>query len=159
MFNRNDGNCRGLSPLCLILIPKTAQCDSEVCRILNLQNVADSMPDAFSDIAKVTRSHIPAANVSVRLEVPTKGQGTATPAIGGHGAATTLNGGLVEAVVPQRNRGRPLGSIDTRPNKKASLTQPNPLIINTENPCHEVISNYSYDSPNFLLNSLSIQKL
>ncbi|KAK9930894.1 hypothetical protein M0R45_018198 [Rubus argutus] len=30
--------------------------------------VADSLPDAFSDLAKVTRSHIPAANVPARME-------------------------------------------------------------------------------------------
>ena len=28
------------------------------------------MPDTFSDLAKVTRSHIPAANVPARIDVP-----------------------------------------------------------------------------------------
>ena len=84
------------------------------------------MPDAFSDLAKVTRSHILAANVSARLEIPNTGYGTIT------GVTTTSNGGVVEAVVPQRKRGRPLGSMDSRPRKKASLAQPNPFIINIE---------------------------
>ena len=120
------------------LDPRTAQCNNEVQRILNLQNVADSMPDAFSDIAKVTRSHIPAANMPARLEIPTTGYGATT------GVTTTPSGGVVEAVVPQRKRGRPLGSMDSRPLKKASLAQPNPFIINTGNPSHEIISDYSY---------------
>jgi hypothetical protein len=96
------------------------------------------MPDAFSDIAKVTRSHIPAANVPARLEIPTMGYGTA------RGAATTHGGSVVEAVAPQRKRGRPLGSMDTRPRKKASLAQPDPFIIDTGNPSHEIVSDYSY---------------
>lgn len=37
---------------------------------LNIQNVVDSMPNAFSDIDKVTRSNIPAANMPARLEIP-----------------------------------------------------------------------------------------
>lgn len=63
-------------------------------RILNLQNVADLMLDAFSnafsDIAKVTKLHIPTANMSARLEVLTKGYGTAAPTIGGYSATTHL---------------------------------------------------------------------
>ena len=52
------------------LDPRTAQCDNEVQRILDLQSVAQNMPDAFSDLAKVTRSLILAANMSVRIDVP-----------------------------------------------------------------------------------------
>ena len=45
------------------LDPRTSQSETEVKRLLNLQHVSDSMPDSFADIAKVTRSHIPVANV------------------------------------------------------------------------------------------------
>ena len=69
-------------------------------RIIDLQNVADSMPDAFTDIVKVTRSHIPAANVPARLEVPNKGHGAAN-----RGTATALSGGVVEGVAPQGRGG------------------------------------------------------
>ncbi|KAJ9544182.1 hypothetical protein OSB04_023889 [Centaurea solstitialis] len=93
--------------------PRTSQCESEVKRILNLQNVADSIPDAFTNIAKVTRSHIPAANVPARLEVPKHGHNTV-----GKSVATTHSESVVEAVAPKRKRGRPLGSVDTRPRKK-----------------------------------------
>jgi hypothetical protein len=120
--------------------PRTSQCESEVKRIINLQNVADSIPDAFTDIAKVTRSHIPAANVPARLEVPKQGHNTV-----GKSVATTHSGSVVEAVAPKRKRGRPLGSVDTRPRKKKESTaQSDPFIINTENPSHEIVSDYSY---------------
>ena len=36
---------------------------------LNIQDVADSMPDAFSVIDKVTRSHTPAAHMPARLDI------------------------------------------------------------------------------------------
>lgn len=52
------------------LDPQLAQCDSKVRRQLNIQNVVDSMPNAFSDIDKVTRSNILAANMPVSLEIP-----------------------------------------------------------------------------------------
>ena len=53
------------------------------------------MPDVFTDIAKVTKSHIPAANVPVRLEVPNKGHSVAE-----RDAATTLSGSVVKAMDP-----------------------------------------------------------
>ena len=37
---------------------------------LNIQDVADSMPDAFSVIDKVTRSNTPAAYMPARLKIP-----------------------------------------------------------------------------------------
>ena len=98
------------------------------------------MPDTITDIVKVTRSHIPATNVLARLEVPNKGHGLAD-----RDAATTLSRCMVEAVAPQRKRGWPLGSTDTHPRKKrGSEAQTDLLIINLENPSHEIISDYSY---------------
>ena len=52
------------------LDPRTAQCDNEMRRILDLQSVAQNMPNIFFDLAKVTRSYIPAANVPARIDVP-----------------------------------------------------------------------------------------
>ena len=60
------------------------------------------MPDSFTDIAKVTRSHIPAANVPARLEVPRNGHNTMDRVVKStkEHATTTLSGGVAEAVVP-----------------------------------------------------------
>ena len=53
------------------------------------------MPDAFTDIAKVMRSHIPAAFMPAKLEVPNKEHIVAE-----RDAAITLSGGVVEVVAP-----------------------------------------------------------
>ncbi|KAL6199906.1 hypothetical protein ACLB2K_029688 [Fragaria x ananassa] len=98
------------------------------------------MPDSFSEIVKVTRSDISVANVPARLEVPRKS--TAIPEL--NNAAGAHSGGM-EAVTSQRKRGRPPGSVDTCPRKKRTdKTQVNHLIIDVENPSHEIISDYSY---------------
>ena len=52
------------------LDPRTKQCQYEVQRILHIQNIANQMPDAFNDAAKITKSHIPAANTPARIEIP-----------------------------------------------------------------------------------------
>ncbi|KAJ9561775.1 hypothetical protein OSB04_006935 [Centaurea solstitialis] len=89
--------------------PHTSLCESEVKRILNLQNVTDSIP----------------MHLLILLEVPKQGHNT--------------------AVAPKRKRGRPLGSIDTRSRKKKeSTTQSDLFIINTKNPSHEIVFDYSY---------------
>ena len=41
--------------------------------IIHLQNLANKLPDAFVDTKKVTKSHIPAANVPARVDI-TEGQ-------------------------------------------------------------------------------------
>ena len=52
------------------LDPRTAQSETEVRQIIDIQSIAQSMPDAFNDLAKVTRSHIPVANTHARIDVP-----------------------------------------------------------------------------------------
>ena len=52
------------------LDPHTAQSETEVRRIIDLQSITQSMPDAFNDLAKVTRSHIPDVNTPARIDVP-----------------------------------------------------------------------------------------
>ena len=143
------------------LDPRTTQCDLEVRRILDLQHVSESMPDAFTDIAKVTRSYIPAANVPARLEIPVQrrgtdavrpGQSAPDAADGGFGNPAAACGGAAGGQAPPKKRGRPQGSTDTRPRKrreKASvdteaLALPVPPIIDVENPSHEIVSDYSY---------------
>jgi hypothetical protein len=51
---------------------------------------------------------------------------------------------VAQAMAPLRKRGRPLGSRDTRPRKRAAMAQNNPLIIDTQNPTHENVPDYGY---------------
>ena len=51
------------------LDPKTSESELEVQRIIHLQSIANRLPDAFTDAKQVTKSHIPAANASTRLEI------------------------------------------------------------------------------------------
>ena len=103
------------------------------------------MPDAFSDIAKVTRSHIPAANVPARIDVPKIRGHDATSRVLEHGANVHSGSDVVaRPTAPARKRGRPIGSMDSRPRKKASSAQNNPLIIDVNNPSHENIPDYGY---------------
>jgi len=55
-------------PSLLHLDPHTKQCESEVQKIMHLQEIANQLPDAFTDIKRVTKSYIPTVNVKVHLE-------------------------------------------------------------------------------------------
>ena len=46
--------------------PPTSESELEVQRIIHLQNLANELPDAFTDHKKVTRSHIPEVNAPER---------------------------------------------------------------------------------------------
>ena len=52
------------------LDPRTKQSKLEVQKIIHLQGLANQLPDAFIDSTKVTKSHIPAANIPARIEIP-----------------------------------------------------------------------------------------
>ena len=49
--------------------PCTNQSELEIQRIINLKNLANQLPDAFTDTKKVTKSHVPAANTPTRIDV------------------------------------------------------------------------------------------
>jgi len=122
------------------LDPRSAHCDSEVRRIIDLQSLAQNMPDAFSDLVKVTRSHIPAANVPARIDVPegrTVPEGRAVPEE--RSTAMAAN----QSYLPAQKRRRPLGSKDSYPRKQIDLAQTNPLAIAISiDPSHEIIPDY-----------------
>ena len=82
------------------LDPRTKQCESEVQKIIHLQGLANQLPDAFTDPKRVTKSHIPAVNAPVKVDVPT-------------GQAFQANESK-----PQFKRGRPIGSKDKNPRKR-----------------------------------------
>ncbi|XP_024164094.1 uncharacterized protein LOC112171092 [Rosa chinensis] len=98
------------------LDPRTKESEIEVRRILHLQNIANTMPDAFTDTAKVTRSHIPAINASARINVQ----------IGQNNVAAN------EPSAARLKRGRPVGSKDSVPRKRKSKTHLNPNEIAPE---------------------------
>nr|AAT85780.1 zinc knuckle domain containing protein [Oryza sativa Japonica Group] len=54
------------------LDPRTSEAELEVQRIINLQNIVNKLPDAFTDYKGVTRSHIPTVNAPERVEVTQK---------------------------------------------------------------------------------------
>ena len=63
------------------------------------------MPDAFLDSTKVTKSHIPPANIPVRIEIP----------------MGKLKYSVTNEHKPQLKHGRPIGSKDTIPRKRKSV--------------------------------------
>ena len=68
------------------------------------------MPDAFIDSTKVTKSHIPAANIPVRIEIPTG----------------KLQSSMTNEPKTRLKRGRPIGSKDTIPRKRESVISMTP---------------------------------
>ncbi|GJS56941.1 copia protein [Tanacetum coccineum] len=62
-------------PSLLYLDPRTKQSETEVQKIMHLQEIANQLPDAFTDTKRVTKSHIPAANAPARVEIPNKQAG------------------------------------------------------------------------------------
>ena len=53
-----------------VLDPRSSQCELEVKKIIHLQNIANQLPDAFTDPKRVTKSHIPAVNAPIKIDVP-----------------------------------------------------------------------------------------
>ena len=50
--------------------PRTQETELQVQKIIDLQHIANNLPDAFTDYKGVTKSYIPACNVPERVEVP-----------------------------------------------------------------------------------------
>jgi len=47
------------------LDPCSSICEQEVQKIIHLQKITNQMPDAFTDLKRITKSHIPAKNVPI----------------------------------------------------------------------------------------------
>ena len=56
-------NAQSLNPF----DPRTRQCELEVQRIIHLQQVANQLPDAFSNKKRITKSHVPVENALLEL--------------------------------------------------------------------------------------------
>ncbi|KAF3680282.1 hypothetical protein FXO38_02380 [Capsicum annuum] len=98
-----DWNALSLSPLDF----RTNKCELEVQRIIHLQNIANQLPDAFTDLSRITKSQIPAANAPIRVDVPI-------------GQLSNANESK-----PHLKRGRPIGSKDKNPKKIRANDQNN----------------------------------
>ncbi|PHT82023.1 hypothetical protein T459_15038 [Capsicum annuum] len=98
-----DWNALSLSPLDF----RTNKCELEVQRIIHLQNIANQLPDAFTDLSRITKSQIPAANAPIRVDVPI-------------GQLSNANESK-----PHLKRGRPIGSKDKNPKKRRANDQNN----------------------------------
>ncbi|GJV27053.1 hypothetical protein Tco_1383501 [Tanacetum coccineum] len=49
---------------------RSGQCKLEVQNIIHLQQLANELPDAFTDTKRVTKSYIPALNAPSRIDIP-----------------------------------------------------------------------------------------
>ena len=59
--------------------PRTAETEREVQKIIDLQSLANQLPDHFSDLKTVIKSHVPARNALERVEIPKKNDGMPAP--------------------------------------------------------------------------------
>lgn len=94
--------------------PRTKQSELEVQKIIHLQNLANQVPDAFTDPKKVIKSCIPAANAPIRIDIP-EGQ----PKIANEPKL-------------QVKRGRPVGSKDKNPRKRKEIKAQNEDVMTPE---------------------------
>ncbi|GKC45257.1 retrovirus-related pol polyprotein from transposon TNT 1-94, partial [Tanacetum coccineum] len=95
-------------PSLVYLDPRTKQCETEVQKIMHLQEIANQLPDAFKDTKRVTKSHIPAANAPARVEIPDKQAG--------------IN--IAQESQKRLKCRRPIGSKDKNPRNKRKVFGP-----------------------------------
>ena len=104
------------------------------------------MPDAFSDLAKMMRSNIPASNMPARINIPI-GCKVITEGCNIPVRLTVLDEWYTPAAsqpcVPSQKRGRPLCSKDSHSRKRENLAQMNSseIAISTD-PSYDIIPNY-----------------
>ena len=72
--------------------------EQEVQKIVQLQSLANQLPDALADPKRVTKSHIPVVNVPIHVDVPEGQDNNKSQA--------------------RMKRKRPLGSKDKNPRKR-----------------------------------------
>ena len=84
--------------------PRTKECELNVQKIIHLQRLANQLPDAFTDSKKVTKSHVPADNAPIKVDVPV---------------------GQTNEIMARMKRGRPIGSRDKNPRKRKGANNEN----------------------------------
>ena len=81
--------------------PCTSECELEIQKIIKLQNIANKILDAFTDIKRITKSYILVANAPEKIEI----------------SKTPLKEKQVENK-PRQKHGRPIGVQKSAPRKK-----------------------------------------
>lgn len=76
-----------------------------VQKIIHLQEVANQLPDAFTDTKRVTKSYIPAVNAPARIELPDR----------------QSDEKVTQESKARLKRGRPFGSKDANPRKRRGM--------------------------------------
>jgi hypothetical protein len=67
-YPKIDWNAQGISSS----DPRTQETELQVRKIINLQHIANNLPDLFTDYKGVIKSYNPAINAPKKVEVPTK---------------------------------------------------------------------------------------
>ncbi|KAM2003746.1 hypothetical protein ACFX15_027280 [Malus domestica] len=105
------------------------------------------MPDAFTDLARVTRSYNPTANVPTKMDVQNV-QWTSLLEAWDTNFGDPRILAASQSSVPKQKHGKPLGSNDSHPWKRKPTTQApkeltvSPTISYSFYPTHEKILNY-----------------
>nr|GEW22374.1 putative RNA-directed DNA polymerase [Tanacetum cinerariifolium] len=89
-------------PLLLYLDPRTKQSETEVKKIMHMQEIANQLPDAFTYTKRVTRDYIPAVNAPARVEIPD----------------VKYDDKVTQESKALLKRGRPIGFKDKNPRKR-----------------------------------------
>lgn len=79
------------------LDPRTKQCELEVQKIIQLQNLANQLPNAFTDLKGVTKSYILVTNAPIKIGIPV---------------------GQSNESQPRMKHGRPIGFKDKNPRRR-----------------------------------------
>ena len=93
-------------PHLLHLDPYNKSWEENVKKIVHLQDLANQLPDSFTDLKKVTKSHVPAVNVPAQIEI------------------SKLND-VASTSKARLKRGRPIGSKDKNPRKRKGTEKVN----------------------------------
>ena len=52
------------------LNPYYSICEQEVQKIIHLRKIANQMLDTFTNLKRITKPHIPAENIPIRIDLP-----------------------------------------------------------------------------------------
>ncbi|XP_070028629.1 uncharacterized protein [Nicotiana sylvestris] len=104
--------------------PRTPIGNQEVQKIIHLQNIANQISNAFTNLKRITKSHIPVKNVPIRIDVPV-------------GPSTSMKASEPKAHL---KCGRPLGSKDRNPRKRKSTNDQNDTMKGSSEETQDLIS-------------------